>query len=88
MIAQFGTSTILSVLLLLPFGINLTQDSESPKSEQEDKKKVKNENSKVQQDHNQQKVEANVGKKNKKKQSRREKIDWFVCGVAYMHIVE
>ena len=88
MIAQFGTSTILSVLLLLPFGINLTQDSESPKSEQEDKNKVKNENSKVQQDHNQQKVEANVGKKNKKKQSRREKIDWFVCGVAYMHIVE
>ena len=36
MIAQFGTATILSVLLLLPFGINLTQDSDSPKLQQED----------------------------------------------------
>jgi len=43
MIAQFGTSTLLSVLLLLPFGINLTQDSdsESSKSQQEDKKSSK-----------------------------------------------
>lgn len=44
MIAQFGTSTLLSVLLLLPFGINLTQDSdseESSKSQHEDKNSSK-----------------------------------------------